>query len=412
MIAEQPLLHRVLIVADESADWRVAGLPQLHRILLSLNEYAESNAQRVPVSVCVLWKHGVPGASRRLPQDARFSHLDLAEVAAEPTGEFDLVLSTRVFLHRNGIAALLESGYAPPEFDAAASWDDRVSAMRSALSATAKRTSEQIWQYLATPAAIPGCERAFLRQNGKSQDGLVSRYLNRPVSRSITRWLLKTDITPSTWSVIIFALPLAACVAFLHGTPGWFIVGCAIFQLYSILDGCDGEIARARFQQTNFGRRLDSLLDLAGNMLLALCLGYGLARYAMPSLSLSWFYIGEGIAAAACVVLSEGIVFLRRSRRDQQLQGGTTTPLNGALYARHHEFFQRSGILVFGETAAWWMVFLTKRDVAMLAFVILAIAGYPEWILHLLLGVGAINSALAGNAFFRAPTPALQQEAS
>ncbi|HSH37780.1 MAG TPA: CDP-alcohol phosphatidyltransferase family protein, partial [Chthoniobacterales bacterium] len=242
-----------------------------------------------------------------------------------------------------------------------------------------------------------------------SQDGLVSRYVNRPISRTLTRWLLKTNIVPSTWSVLIFALPLAACAAFLRGTGVWFIVGCATFQLYSILDGCDGEIARAKFLQTEFGRRLDSLLDLTGNMLLALCLGIGLGLHALPSLSLSWFYIAEGAAAALCVVLSEGIVFLRRSRIDQQ-RG--TAPLNGALYHRHQEFFQRSGILVFGENVAWWMVFLTKRDMAMLAFVVLAIVGYPEWILHLLLGVGAINSALAGNAFLRAPAPALQQEAS
>ena len=86
--------------------------------------------------------------------------------------------------------------------------------------------------------------------------------------------------------------------------------------------------------------------------------------------------------------------------------------MNGALYHRHHEFFQRSGILVFGETAAWWLIVLTKRDVAMLAFLVLAIVGYPQWILHLLLGVGAISSALAGNAFLRAAAPALQQEAS
>ena len=409
MIAEQPVLHGALILADESAGWRVAGLSQLHRILLSLNEYAETTRQRVPISVTVVWKRDTPDALRRLPEDQRLSHLEVSECAGEIGDEFDIVLSTRVFLYRHSLAALFETGYVPREIKATAQWDDRVSAVRSAFASAGKRSSQTTWQYLATPAAIPACERAFLRQNGKTQDGLVSRYLNRPISRSITRWLLKTDIAPSTWSVLIFALPLAACIGFLQGTPIWFVAGCLIFQLYSILDGCDGEIARARFMHTNFGRRLDSLLDLVGNMLLALCLGIGLARHALPSLSLSWFYVAEGAAAAACVVLSEGIVFLRRSRRDQQL---ATTALNGALYHRHNEFFQRSGILVFGEAAAWWMVFLTKRDIAMLAFVFLAMLGYPEWILHLLLGVGAINSALAGNAFFRAPAAAIQQEAS
>ena len=411
MIAEQQVLHRVLILADESAGWRVAGLPQLHRLLLSLNEYAEATGQRVPISVSISWKAETPAALRRLPDNQRLPHLELSEYTGETNDDdFDVVLSTRLFLYRNSIAAILEGGYVPGEPGPEPTWDDRISAVRSALSAATKRTARPTWQYLTSPAAIAAAERAFLRQNGKSQDGLVSRYLNRPVSRCISRWLLKTEIVPSTWSVLIFLLPLAACVAFLQGTPMSFVIGALIFQLYSILDGCDGEIARARFQHTDFGRRLDSLLDLAGNMLLAICLGIGLARHALPSLSLSWFYIAEGMAAASCVVLSEGIVFLRRSRRDQ-LQRGTTA-LNGALYQRHNEFFQRSGILVFGETAAWWMVFLTKRDIAMLAFVFLAMVGYPQWILHLLLAVGAINSALAGNAFFRAPAPALQQEAS
>lgn len=407
MIAEQPVLHNVLILADESASWRIAGLPQLQRILLSLNEYAESAGQTALVSVCVSWKPGTPVASRLVVEDQRLTRLEVTDCEAEQ-GPFDLVLSTHVFLYRQGTAAILEAGALASE-ETGTTWHERLQDVRRTLRWSADRTVQMAWQYVAEPAAIASVERAFLRENGKSQDGLVSRYLNRPISRSISRLLLKTEIVPSTWSVLIFSLPLAACVAFLQGTPLSFVIGCLIFQLYSIVDGCDGEIARSRFMHSDFGRRLDSLLDLTGNMLLAICLGIGLALHALPSVSVSWFYVAEGVAAAACVVLSEGIVFLRRSRRDQQR---TIAPLNGALYHRHHEFFQRSGILVFGENVAWWLVFMTKRDMAMLAFVVLALAGQPEWILHLLLGVGAINSALAGNAFLRAPAPALQQEAS
>ncbi len=441
MIAEQPVLHNVLILADESANWRIAGLPQLHRILLSLNEYATAAGQTAPVSVCVSWKPGTPAASRLVVEDQRLTRLEVTDCEAEE-GPFDLVLSTRVFLYRNGIAAILEAGVLGVEVTGS-TWHERLQDVRRTLRSSAEQAARTAiaviptaakrsggiprrtpwipprdsstslgmtgWQYVADPAAIGSVERAFLRENGKSQDGLISKYLNRPISRWISRLLLKTEIVPSTWSVIIFSLPLAACVAFLQGTPMSFVIGCVIFQLYSIVDGCDGEIARSRFMHSDFGRRLDSLLDLTGNMLLAICLGIGLALHALPSLSLSWFYVAEGVAAAACVVLSEGIVFLRRSRGDQPR---TVTPLNGALYQRHHELFQRSGILVFGENVVWWLVFMTKRDMAMLAFVVLALVGQPEWILHLLLGVGAINSALAGNAFLRAPAPAIQQEAS
>jgi len=204
-------------------------------------------------------------------------------------------------------------------------------------------------------------------------------------------------------------LPLAAAYAFLEGTYLSFIAGCTIFQIYSILDGCDGEIARAKFRQTEFGRRLDSLCDLIGNILLALSLGIGLARQAEASAVAGWFYTFEGIAAAGLIVLSEGIVFVRRARPENPV---SSTRWHGALYQRHHEFLERSGILFFGEKFAWWLVQLTKRDMAMLGFFLLAIIGQTAWVLHLLLLVSASTSALAGYAFLRQPAPPLPQEAS
>jgi phosphatidylglycerophosphate synthase len=265
---------------------------------------------------------------------------------------------------------------------------------------------DEPWKFVSSADEIRSSERAFLGQAGKTQDGLASRYVNRPVSRMVSRWLLKLPLAPSTWSVLIFSLPICAAVFLCQGTYAGFLIGFAIFQLYSILDGCDGEIARAKFLQTEFGRRLDSLLDLTGNVLLALALGIGLERQAP---GVGWFYFTEGVAAAVLTLTSEGIVFLRRSR------AGTASPTgrwNGVLYQRHHELVARSGILCIGENLAWWLVQLTKRDMAMLAFLVFAIVGLPAVNLHLLFIVGAISSALASNAFLRQPAPAVAQEAS
>ena len=410
MISEQTLLQRVLILADESADWQVAGLPQLHRILLCLNEYTELADQRAPISVSIQWKDELPKVPAII-DDPRLATLEVMHSSAEAVRNeeaFDLVLSTRVFLYRHSVASLFESGMAP-DLRGAASWEEKLDRVRGALQSAPDPQIARLWQYLADPLEIAACERAFLRHAGKSQDGLVSRHLNRPISRFITHSLLKTNLRPTTWSLSIFVLPLAGSFALLQGTAMSIIIGCAIFQLYSILDGCDGEIARAKFLQTDSGRRLDSMCDLIGNVLLAVCLGIGLARYTPSVGYLDSFYIAEGFAAGVCVLLSEGIVFLRRSRTTKK---PVITALNGALYQRHHEFFHRSGILMLGETVAWWLVVMTKRDMAILAFLVLAIAGWPELILHLLLAVGAISSALAGNAFFRAPAAALPQEAS
>src|SRR5881409_1058171 len=80
----------------------------------------------------------------------------------------------------------------------------------------------------------------------KPQDGFVSRFLNRPISRRITSFLLKFPIHPNAWTISIFVLPLIAGAFLVRGGYKSVVIGAAIFQVFSILDGCDGEIARAK----------------------------------------------------------------------------------------------------------------------------------------------------------------------
>ena len=55
------------------------------------------------------------------------------------------------------------------------------------------------------------------------------------------------------------------------------IAGLIAFKFYSILDGCDGEIARAKYLESPRGRALDTWCDTVGNLLMVLSLGYGLS---------------------------------------------------------------------------------------------------------------------------------------
>lgn len=406
-------LRRVLILADESANWKIAGLRQLDRLAISLNEFGETQQAGERMSVCVFWNDG---SRSPLPDLARLQNLEIVDCAEEFLAEessVDLVVSTRLFLHRDGVEQLLAALPAPANVHAngAGLWQSHARKLQATLAESRNGHGASLpWKYVSRTSEIPACERGLLRGNGKSQDGLVSRYLNRPISRWISRWLLKLPITPSAWSLLIFSLPIAACFAFTSGSYLGFVVGAAIFQLYSILDGCDGEIARAKFLHTEFGRRLDSFCDLTGNVLLALTVGIGLARQHTATSDNAWLYAAEGVLAAFLTLTTEGLVFIRRSRSD----ASTARPgrWNGVLYERHHEFVERSGILVLGESLARWLLVLTKRDMAIFAFFILALVGQPAWILHLIVIVHGSSSLLAGNAFLRQPAPALPQEAS
>src|SRR5207253_8439116 len=99
-----------------------------------------------------------------------------------------------------------------------------------------------------------------------------------PISSRVTSLLLKFPIHPSAFTASIFVLPVAAGLFFLRGDYLSVLIGAAIFQIFSILDGCDGEIARAKNLESKFGERLDSICDFIASLLYVITLGLGLHR--------------------------------------------------------------------------------------------------------------------------------------
>ncbi len=218
----------------------------------------------------------------------------------------------------------------------------------------------------------------------KPQDGFVSRFLNRPISRRITRFLLKFPIHPNWWTISIFVLPLIACIFLVRGDYVSIVIGAAIFQAFSILDGCDGEIARAKNLESKFGERLDNFCDFLASLLYVLALGRGL------------HHLSEGIICAALITTNEWL--LRYS------MGGMwagSSAFDESFYARHHGMIEHSGLLGLGERFVWWLFQLTKRDMAVVVFLILALLGFAAWILHLWTIVAALSVVLSMIAAIR-----------
>ena len=89
-------------------------------------------------------------------------------------------------------------------------------------------------------------------------DGVVSRYLNRPISRPAARALARTPVTPNavTGFTLILAIASGAMLA-----TGWNIAGGILIQAVSVIDGVDGELARLRGLATRFGEVFDAVSD-------------------------------------------------------------------------------------------------------------------------------------------------------
>src|SRR5919204_5385286 len=166
----------------------------------------------------------------------------------------------------------------------------------------------------------------------KPQDGFVSRVLNRPVSRRITHVLLRFRIHPNVWTVSILFVPVVGCFFLLRGDYSSIVIGAALFQFYSILDGCDGEIARAKNLESRFGEFLDNFCDLLASLLFVVALGFGLNRSS------------EGIVCAILIAANELVLAASRS---------PTSVGSAELYIRHRRMVEHSGLIHLGDKFVW-----------------------------------------------------------
>ncbi len=178
---------------------------------------------------------------------------DLAEYNAFDTG---------VFLCSPALFAALEKSMAE-RGDTSLSGGVRVLAEQRKVKTYS--IQDAFWIDVDDPAALNRAEQSLLKQLRKPNDGPVSRYINRPVSVRISRYLVRTSVTPNQISVFCFLLSVVAAVLFAMGGYPALAAGALLAQIASIIDGCDGEVARLKFNESGYGGWFDAVLDRYGD---------------------------------------------------------------------------------------------------------------------------------------------------
>jgi len=113
------------------------------------------------------------------------------------------------------------------------------------------------WTDVDTPEEVIRARRMLVRTAVKGTgDGFISRHLNRKISTRISE-LLVDRVTPNEMTVVTFALGTLSALFTLVSLP----LAGIIYQLSSILDGVDGELARAQLRTSRLGGYVDSILD-------------------------------------------------------------------------------------------------------------------------------------------------------
>jgi len=372
MINEQHGFDRVVILSDESANWRIAGLRQLDRLVLGLDEFTKAIGTANKIEIVVFWKPEIPLSERLLPKHQRITRVRLTEASGSVEPEAR-ILATRLFIARNALSKFFSTTppvkIEQPIVDPTEAWP-RLFEQFERTCRSATPTEEEHWRFLARPSEIIASEKQLLRHSGKSQDGIVSKFLNRPISRAITRLLLKLPITPNAWTILTFALAPVAFVFLVRGDYTGFLAGTALFQLINILDGCDGEIARAKYLDSERGQRLDAFCDFVANLIFVLCLGIGLFRQPLVSANIGFVYLLESLITFFIMAGGFGRYLTPLLARDI-----------GPVVSRRQEDFNLAERF-FGRALTAFIHQITQRDVIYFVFLLLAIAGRVSWILH------------------------------
>lgn len=147
-------------------------------------------------------------------------------------------------------------------------------------------------------------ERSLFRSLRKAEDGWTARYLNRYVSLFISRLLVKTPLLPNQLSVAILAIGLCGAWLASLGTYLSLLIGATLFQLQSILDGCDGELSRITYRGSKLGEWLDTVGDDVTNYSFFAGAAVGLS-HATGSTAYLWV----GAVMLACGILGSGIEY-------------------------------------------------------------------------------------------------------
>ena len=249
-----------------------------------------------------------------------------------------------------------------------------LTAMRSVVCLPA---SENLWQRVTAPEDRLVAERKLDQWLVKPTDGIYAR-MNRKISIPISRQLIKFPVTANMVSIFTLKVGFVSAVFFAHGGYWSTLLGAFLCLCASILDGCDGEVARLKLQESAFGCWLETVCDYLFYLLLFVGMTLG-----------QWRSSGSRVyLVLGCLLLFGAIAsFLTAGWGRHHLAAGRPEQLLG-IWQAHAEIRGSNPFLFLGRHTEfiirrcffpYALLFFALFNIMNLAFVLSAIAANLVW---------------------------------
>lgn len=371
---------KIIVLIDEFAETRLGGLTQLDRLRKNLKK----DFGRFANSICYYREND--------PVDTVQSYLG---TETDPI----FLLKTSLVVGRNSLHALQNALSVTIHAHDDLSWralgkrfDQSVPPMPEV------EVGQPYWEILHEKKNVEHVESHLMHTLRKPSDGFTATKLNRPISLWISRRLAKLSVKPSQLTILMLILPFISAAFLVQGSYMGFLWGTFLYHLASVLDGCDGELARLKFMESKNGEWADSMADQLTNHLFLLSIGIGLARHAGFGTAEGMFYLGEGITATALMLFVVIVV----AKQTRQRSGAQQFNDFG------EDLFTRAPLPEPIKQIGRFISKLLRRDTYALAYFVLALMGHAVWILHFYtLGILAHVFTIAfsyGRSFLFAPS--------
>jgi len=228
-----------------------------------------------------------------------------------------------------------------------------------------------------TVATRRQAEWAVFKGLPKTHQGPTDALINQHFSLRLTRPLCRTRIHPNHITIASLFWGLAASVIVLQGTWTAMAIAGVMMQFHNILDSCDGEMARLRFQFTKSGAWLDNIFDEIVDDGFIACVGIAIGG--------PWVIVG--IAGGAARFLAVALQWEEMVRKGR----------GGSAYAFRFWFESDEATPdeVYGKRSGLYYVrALGRRDTFVFAFMVLLLARVPAVVTVWGAATGAINLSL------------------
>lgn len=159
---------------------------------------------------------------------------------------------------------------------------------------------------IARPADLPAAEATIRRSSYKDTDATVARF-NRRLSLPISVALIRTPLSANQLSVILVAIGFYSAWLFSLGHYWTGVLGALLSLAASVLDGCDGEIARLKYQESALGCWIETFGDYSYYIAIFIGLSLGAVKQTHADV----FYWLGGAALAGTLVTLALLVYLR-----------------------------------------------------------------------------------------------------